>query len=972
MTPRSRLQPLYRVALLATTPLFLGLWAQPLWAQTRSDSVTATATAPRHLQLIRVHGESLAQVTSKVSAPVYVLTAKMMKRMGYLTVGQVLSQFPFNGSASSLNTAYTKQFTNGGEENASLHSLGHNRVLVLVNGRRWVSGLKGDVDLSTIPLPLVSRIVVYDASGGARYGAEAIGGVIDIILRKQFHGFEATAYGGIYHGDGHWDGDTDMVSLTGGSGNERRGIMFSLSYYNEAALPSGDRTISSVPLAGTGLTRGSPANPWGDFEFLATGGPFATDPACSGNPPLCNLTRIPGTTGDAPGDFAPFTPADNFNTAPYNYLLIPLERTNAYLEAYRRLPHGMRLSLSGFFNRRDSAQQSSPPLLFIGKDGLPIDIAANQSFNPFGIALDSTGPDANLISLGRAMVEDGPLLLTESVNTYRLDLALTGRNHIPHLGRGAWSWDVYGIVAQNDVTNNNHGRFDLAHLALALGNPTVCAASPGCVPLDLFGGPGSVTPAMLRYIGFTETNTIDNTQRIVAADLHNRDLVRLPAGPLGMEFGYQYREHLGVSNPNPIAQFGEDSASPGIPVLPTVGGYRASSAYLGVDVPLLRRLPAARLLSLSLIHRFSHYSNFGFHQLSQIALLDHLTRSFTLRLLWAQGFREPDIHDTDAALVEVPTAVSDPCSGYTASSPVAAACQGAGVPVGYRQTNPQVDVLTGGNPDLQPETSINKVIGFVWTPTRLPMSLQADYYRIAIDNAIGTPGANTVLQECYLDRNPAACSLVTRNPDGSLALVRNTTENLGTIFTDGIDGSFRYRFPSTPYGDFGLSLVANWVRNWYTATPNPKGGVTVVNLDGIERGGTSFPLAVPRWRAIGAMTWDRGPWSATADLEYIGALSESCSDFLDGTPESLTNLGDCSSPDYTDNALSRNHIGSVFYVNLSLAHRFTRARTEVEVGVHNALDRTPPISTQQVINSYDPTLYQVPGRFFYVGAETRF
>lgn len=155
----------------------------------------AAARPTVRLQKIRVRGEGLAQVSAHVAEPVYVLTAKMMKRMGYATVGQVLSQFPFNGSAASLNTAYTKQFTNGGEENVSLHSLGHNRVLVLVNGRRWVSGLKGDVDLNAIPLPLVSRIVIYDASGGARYGAEAIGGVVDILLKKEFHGFEAGVYG---------------------------------------------------------------------------------------------------------------------------------------------------------------------------------------------------------------------------------------------------------------------------------------------------------------------------------------------------------------------------------------------------------------------------------------------------------------------------------------------------------------------------------------------------------------------------------------------------------------------------------------------------------------------------------------------------------------------------------------------------------------------------------------------------------
>ncbi len=959
---------LRRSAALALPTAFLAFLAV-VPARVRAASSPPT----KKLAVIRVRGEGLAQVSTRIAEPVYVLTATMMKRMGYATVGQILSEFPFNGSASALTTTYTKQFTNGGEQNVSLHSLGHNRVLVLINGKRWVSGLKGDVDISTIPLPLVSRIVIYDASGGARYGGEAVAGVVNIILRRSFNGFVANVYGGIYHGDGHWDGGTDAVSLTGGSGNARHGVMFSLSYLDQAAIPSGDRTISSVPLAGTGLTRGSPANPWGDFKFYADGGPFASDPSCGGgNPPLCNLTRIPGTSGNQVNDFAPFSIADNFNTAPFNQLLEPLERTSAYLRAYRSFGHGITGTVSGFFNRRDSAQQSSPPLLFIGQDGLPINIAADQPYNPFGIALDSSGPNANLVSLGRAMVEDGPLLLTETVNTYRIDAGLEGTERLSGLGRGPWSWDLYGIVAQNDVTNNNHGRFDLAHLALALGSPETCAATPGCVPLDLFGGPGTVTPAMLRYIALDEVNTIDNTQKIVAADLHNHDLLALPAGPLGFSFGYQYREHFGVSNPNPVAQYGEDSASPGIPVLPTVGGYVASSAYVGFNVPLLRRLPAAHELVLNLVHRFSHYSDFGFHQLSQATLLDHVTRDFTVRLLWAQGFRQPDIHDTDAALVEEPLAVSDPCSGANPNSTVGRNCAAAGVPTGYRQTNPDVNVLTGGNPNLKPETSINKVIGFVWTPSSLPMSVQADYYRIAIGNAIGSPGANTVLDECYLDGNPAACDLVTRNPDGSLALVRDTSENLGTIFTDGIDGAARYRFPSEPWGDVGLSLVANWVRNWYTSTPNPKGGATVTNLDGVERGGTSFPLAVPRWRAIGAVTWDRGPWSATADLEYIGSLTEQCSDFLNGTPFSLTALGDCSDPDPENNALSQNHIGSVFYVDASVGHRFHAARTEVTLGVHNLLDRSPPISTQQVINSYDPTLYDVPGRFLYVEAQTSF
>lgn len=954
-------------ALFLTGFVSLGLTFTPAFAGT-----TQQAT-PVKLGKIRVHGSSLVTTSTETPTPIYVIKGSALRSDGYVTIGEVISRLTFDGSAASSTTSFTKQFTNGGEANVSIHSLGHNRVLVLVNGHRWVSGLKGDVDLNSIPLALVRRIEIMDSSGGARYGSGAIAGVVNIITRRNYDHSSLAVESGIYQGDGNWDGSTQNISFTTGLTTRRTGLLFGFTYFNQSAIPAGDRTLSSEPISGTGVTRGSTATPQGTFEFIPLTGPLTTSSECpqSQGAPLCDLTHVPGTSGTALSDFAPFSNSERFNPAPFNQLLMPQERTSFYLHGYHRISSNLEATFSAYYSRRDSSQASSPTLLILGKDGLPVNIAENQPYNPFGTALDSTGPDANLISLGRAMVENGPLTLSEQVDMIRLSAGLRGR-----FGSSArpWLWSAYTSYSQNDVTDTNYGRFNLVHLENALASPTTCARATGCVPLNLFGGPGSITPAMLRYIAFTEVNTIDNTQRVVDLNVSSPGLWNDGAGMLRLDAGYQYRDHVGASNPNPIAQAGEDSASPGIPVLPTVGSYASNSVFASVHLPLLRNEPGFRDLEAQVTQRYSRYTTFGSIQLTQIVLRDAINRSWAIRAAWGQSFRTPDLHDTSAALVEEPIAVSDPCSNYEhsgVSASVQAACSRAGVPVSYIQPNALVNELTGGNPNLVPETAINRILGFVWTPTNLPLDVEADYYRITINNAIGAPGAQEILNGCYESGNPLDCGRITRAPDGTLDLVDNTDANLGGIMTDGIDGLAQYHFPSLPVGDFTASLMVSWVHNYLLTSPAFPSGTESTNLVGVERGGTSFPLGVPRLKATYVVAWQRHPWLASLTFRYISPLTESCSDFLNGTPESLTNLGLCSKPDYADNAKSQNVLGTTVYTDLQVGYEFTHD-TVVRIGVRNLLDRNPPVSTQQVIDSYDPSIYDLPGRFLYLNVTTQF
>ncbi len=932
------------------------------------------ASRVTHLVRIRVTGSSLVTTSAETPTPIYVIRGRALSSEGYVTIGQVISRLSFDGSAASSSSAFTSQFTNGGEANVSLHSLGHNRVLVLVNGKRWVSGLKGDVDLNSIPLALVRRIEIFDANGGARYGSGAIAGVVNIITRRAYHGSTLSLYDGIYQGDGNWGGATQGLSFSTGTASKNSGMIFGFTYFNQAPIPAGDRNISSEPIAGTGVTRGSLATPQGTFEFVPTSGPLTQSSLCptSGGKPLCDLTHLPGTSGSSLADFTPFTSADLFNPAPFNQLLEPQERASFYIHGFHHINRRLTWTFSAFYNRRDSSQQSAPPLLILGKNGLGINIASNQAYNPFGTALDSSGPNANLISLGRAMLEDGPLLLTEQVNMLRLSTEVRG---IFGSQSAPWLWNAYVTYSENDVTDTNYGRFNLSHLAFALSAPTVCASQPGCVPLDLFGGPGTITAAMLKYVGFTEVNSINNTQRIIGANVSSPGLWNDGAGRLRIEAGYQFRDHAGNSSPNPIAQAGEDSASPGIPVLPTVGSYATNSVYATLRLPILRKVPGFNRFGLDVTHRYSHYNTFGPVQLTQIALHDQINRAWTIRAVWGQSFRTPDLHETSAALIDELVPVSDPCSNYAAANApldVQHACAAAGVPTSYVQPESTVEELTGGNPALQPETAINRTLGFVWTPPGFPLEVEADYYRITINQAIGAPGAQEVLNGCYQLGNPLDCTRITRASDGVIQSINNTDANLGGIMTDGIDGLAEYRLPSTSIGNFTASLMVSWVHNYELTSPAFPSGTDVTNLVGVERGGTSFPLGVPRLKATYVIDWNRGPYEGSIDFRYISPLSESCSDFLNGTPESLTTLGLCSQPDYQDNALSRNVLGSMFYTDVQVGYDLRALRSEIRFGIRNLFGRNPPVSTNAVIDSYDPSIYDIPGRFLYLDLTSQF
>ncbi|MDE2196933.1 MAG: TonB-dependent receptor [Gammaproteobacteria bacterium] len=949
---------------------------------------------------IEVTGTKIKRASVEQAQPIEIISRQQIKATGLATIGEILQKLTSTGGALNTlaNDGGNFTFTGGGQTNVDLRNLGSARALVLVNGKRWVTGLNGTVDLNTIPSSIIDHIEILQDGASAIYGSDAIAGVVNIITIKNFTGTQANAYMGIYNGDSHWDGNTQSYDFTMGTGNDHSNMVFDLSYTNQNGISSANRKISKEPTFGAGLSRGSSATPQGRFVFVPPTNSIPTDPnnapavstgltstqcpttnfGSSSSPnyePLCDLTLIPGQPGTAANQFAPFVQTDRFNYAPYNYVLTPEERYSGYLAGHTDLADNLVFNADFLYSHRDSRQQAGPTPLFFASTSIVTDGPANQQYNPFGFDLNTNvaiGPGW-LGLLGRRMVEAGPRIYTESEDTFRFSGGFTGYFNA---GGSEWDWDAGYIFSKDNELDTNFGSFNVQQIRTAMGDPATCAATSGCVPINFFGGQTNpISPAQLAYTLYTQQNHFQNNQRIYNADISNSTLATLPAGPLGFAAGIQYLEHDGFFQPDSVAANGYDSFNPKVAVPRTAGRISEKSVYTEFDIPLLANLPAMKLLDLDVASRHTNYSTFGTNTTSRAGLKWQPYENLLVRGTWSQGFRAPNISELFAGPTLLSSVVADPCSSYTTTGVSATVQQrcanGIGgvspVPTSYTQSNSQINTLESGNPNLKPETSISRTIGFVYSPDWLAgLNINADYYKIDLENTLQPTGGQNVMNGCYVAGNLADCGRIVRGPSGAVKILNDSVANVGSTLTDGVDIGATYAFSTNSLGDFKAGLNATYIRRYNQSFPNANGGATVTKLAGVERGGTVFPFGVPHWKAKASLNWTYSSWMVEWDVRYISALTESCSDSFDGGPFSLTNLGLCSNPNFTNNGLSTNHLGQTIYHDAQVNYNYDPAKMTFTFGIRNLFDKNPPSSTQQQLNSFDPTLYDVPGRFFYV------
>ena len=919
---------------------------------------------------IVVTGSRIRRDPLSQESPITFVDQSDIQKTGLNSVTDVLQRLP--SAAGGLNSKVNASGSLGnppsgagvgaGAAEIDLRYLGSVRTLVLVDGMRFVngasaSGVPGSTDLNAIPDSMIERIEVLQDGASAIYGSDAIAGVVNIITKKRQAGILASAQLGQY---GQGDGTTQNYQLSWGNGDDSRvQVVVGGNYVNQERVRTADRAISAFPqpYATSCLEGGCSSTPIpGRFVIFGNATPGVDDPTTPDiNEDRLDLTLTsPGTlTPTFPGDFRAFAgDADRFNFAAFNFLQIPLKRLGAFANVKAELTDDINFSAKLVWNQRKSKNQAAPLPLLIGPsagnltilDTLTID-AAN---NPFGVDLrldDPTTPanEGNYNVVRRRMLELGPRRFNQDVKTIYGVATLDGKfGLLDH----EWYWDVNGSYGRNKAKQTMLGNINAANLALALGPQANCVAP--CVPVNLFGGPGSLTPAMIDFIGFVQHDSSEQKQWDFTGNITG-GLVDLPGGPLGFAAGVEYRKLKGRFDPDPVIQAGLGAD---IPAQATKGQYNVKELYAELNAPILKGVPGADLLEVDGAVRFSDYSTSGSTTTFKGSLNWKPVADLRLRGSYAEGFRAPSIGELFGTFSRFDSAFDDPCSVNSArpqninNDPnVAANCALQGGVGASTVPEDQLSVITGGNSSLKAETSKSWVIGWVYSPSFIPrLSLEVNSYKIKIDDAIQAFPAQTTVENCVYQNDPTACARITRAPSGDIVGIQGQLQNVAGIRTKGLDVNFAYSTAKTAAGRFNFTWNNTFLRNWDLLLPTFD-GTQVVSREGTEVGSPS--QAYPKWKSIGVVDWDGGQFGATITGRYIKAVRES------GGPSPVI-----PSKFYTDLQLRAWAPGLVDQLGFSL-------------GVNNLFNTSTPACFTCDLNGFDPTTYDIPGRFFYMKISVR-
>lgn len=959
---RTRLAaPLMAIVLAPAAALAQSPGAQPPTADTPTAAPMTSPAAPPDLEPIAEPAPAAAPASrapsdARSAVPITVLDRELLEATGTASLGHALQQLSWQ--SNSLNG----QFNNGGDGSTriGLRGLSAQRTLVLINGRRSVQGGTGadsSVDLEAIPLALVERVEIVRGPA-VRHGPGALGGVVNVVTRQDLDGVEAGLFSGST-ADGL--GVTYDASAALGHRFDRGRVVVAGGLYQQGAIGAGDRDFSRNDVfydwqTGEAFAGGSTSTPQGYIRIPS--GPDGS-PDLTGNELWQRVVLQHGSAGALTRDPAAddgwrgFNAAGNsdtgegdlYNYQPENHLVTPLQRFHVFGAGEYQLGDTARAFFEASYVNRRSEQRLAPTPFNTATTGIVV--SADNVYNPFGRAFQD---------VRRRVVEAGPRRTEQDIDTMRLVAGLAGTLD---LGLGSsWSWEAsYGYGATSS-TERLVGNLRTDRLAGALGPSFIDASgvprcgsadSPGdpdCVPLDLFRGPGSVTPAMLGYVAHTGTNLGANEQHTATVGAGG-DLVRAPSGAgLAVQAGAEYRQDSGSVTPDPLAASGDTT---GNTLLPFEGSVEVASLHAELTAAPYVDAGAGHALELNAAARSFEHSASGSGMTWQLGGVLRLGHSLALRGSQARNLGTPTLKQLFSAGVESFPAVTDPCdtSQDQLTPNEQANCSADGLPAGFADGRRQLPARVGGNPDLQAEIADILSAGVVFAPALVPgLSASADYFEVSVTDTVASLGAAAILQRCY-DQAPGQrsdCDRIVRDPaTGAIELIDDSLANSGRIETAGVDVQLAYD-SNTTFGRMRYQVGGVWLQK-YEET----------GADGVPRVGTGvYDLGVHPERKLDAtVLWDNGLLGAGAHVRYIGGFRE-CEN------------NDCRAPNSEFPPISREVDGYVTADVLgSLTLGSSLGQTRVVVGVRNVLDRQPPTVYNGFLGTSDASTYDFAGRYAY-------
>ncbi|WKE64454.1 TonB-dependent receptor [Gallaecimonas kandeliae] len=906
-----------------------------------------------NVERIEVTGSRIKRTDLETPVPVTVITRQDIKQTGAINVGDILKQSPVAIAASDQSNS-TFSTTTVGLNTTALRNLGQERTLVLVNGRRFVSGVDPStgyaVDLNAIPTALIERIEILKSASSAIYGSDAVAGVVNIITRKDFEGVEVDLQTGI---SDHSDREQNTVNITTGGNWSSGNAWVSVGYDKDNGLKSSDRNFSKYDQA----------------IFLDDNGNEVVDNLFSSYPPQGRISYKDsgGKSHTVNADGTPYS--GGFNRADYRQLVIPIERKYAAAGIYQNVTDNTKLWTELNWNSSKTINSTIEPT--------PLDIINNvwlKDRNGTG-GMDVNSPlvpDAlrqQLVAAGitnlnqvsafvRRMVEFGPRSTDVTRDTVRV---ATGVNYSID---DNWEWDSYLTWGRTKQDQFDGGQINVERAATAMdviddgsGN-LVCrnelARLQGCVPLNFFGA-GTVSQAAVDYIRVPSKANGAAEQFVVATGITGELPLELPGGAMSMAAGIEHRLEKGSFNPGELAQTGASSTNA---AEPTDGSIHTNDYYLEFVLPVIEKL------ELDLAARYSDHSIVGGQTTWNAGVEYSPVDNFKLRASAARAIRTPNISDLYAGRGENFATVVDPCNGITATTTGIVADNCRSIPAvaariaaegAFNLTQAEVQSTggyQGGNPDVKEETAKTWSGGFIWQVMD-GLSMTTDYYDIKVDDAISTTSRNVVLTRCFTstDFSQNCNGNAIRDSNGVLTEVNTGTGNENNIKTRGLDVEATYTADMGP-GAFKAELKWNHL---FEYKQTPIGGGETTDYTG--------EVLYPRNRANLNLSYSFDDFSVAWRMRYWSHVVDSNDgsnlNFTDGNP-----------------LVKYNSIKAVWYHDLNATYALSD-KTMFNVGIRNVFDKKPPVLNQSSnygstgINTA-PEAYDVTGRYFFAGVNFKF
>jgi outer membrane receptor protein involved in Fe transport len=785
------------------------------------------------LRPVVVTGSMIPTAETVTVAPVDVYSAEAIERRGAATIEQFVKSMPTAVGGGN----YGVSRGNGGDGTAAIALRGiPGGTLVLINGRRTAPNGRIDngsnVDLNAIPLAAIDRIEILKDGGSAIYGADAIAGVVNLILKKDFNGTEINAS---YGNTTSKDAGEQRYSFITGMAKEGTSVMVGGSFYKANALYSVDRERSYPDLKDPNNTSGT-SNP---------GRIRTTTPGASSIPAGGLVYRgAPGTTGATTNQYTAFNAStDRFPYPLYTPAIRPSERYNIFGNAEHELfGDHLKFFTEAFYTHTFSYNQFAPtPIVFANLNTASspkgIVIPANNAFNVFGVPVDR---------VQYRVVELGPRTETVNADVFRFVSGLKGK-----IAETTWNWEAALLFAKDQRDERLGGELSRAALEQAVKSTDKATA------FNVFGNRGN-TPAALGLVS-QRLFTIGETTLFSLDGKVNGELFNLPAGPVALAVGGEHREERGETIKDGATTRGDTvgfTSGTGF-----TGQRDVESVFAEINIPVFGSglsYPGLYSFEITGAGRHDSYSDFGGTWNPKVGIRwQPIDQSLTVRASYSESFKAPTFDDLYTPNQENFPELRNPVT----------------------KVFEQIREFQTGNPNLLPETAINYSAGLVYTPPMVKgLTLGVDWFRIEQEDIAGSA------DQFILDRNFATggptsataqfANFIVWDPaTQTYTTLRAPTLNLSKRLIEGFDLSGSYVLPTQTAGTFTFSALAAYYYR-YDQEDIPGSGLRDRLGDFVDPS-QGFGLgSLPRFKGVFSAFWNYQKLEAGWTANYIGSYRD--------------------------------------------------------------------------------------------------